>query len=299
MAIPADLPIPPELAVEVEPISDDDLDLYFDVMATTPGDGAGGPPEADLALAESVDRWQIDSDDLAEWALRKLAVAQEEVARLEQQALEWQRRIDEWFAQAAAPHRRRIAWATERLEDYALRLREAGGIATLTLPSGVLKTTVTKPAIEVADDAEVASWLETIDDREKAALWDDAMEAAGLALDSDEFVKRTPKVYVGPLRKVARIDERVLEHVAVVALGCDHELRVLVNGPDDLSVPQPGELMPCPVCPQDSLEGDQRRPVAAVVVEPVLEYVVVGPDGEAIPGAQVRPGGVTAKVETR
>jgi hypothetical protein len=309
VAIPAEVPIPPELAVDDEPFTDEELDTYFAVMDAGPNaelrpDGSADPDMADaVEVGHAVAGWRVEGDDRAEWALRKLAVSREEVSRLEQQAADWRRKIEAWFEQAAAPHRRRALWAIDVLEDYALRLREHGGPATLHLPSGTIKTTESKPAIEVVDDAEVASWLETIDGRltpEQAALWDEAMEAAGLAIDSDEFVKRTPKVYVGPLRKVARIDERIVQHRARVVFGdCEHVRMVELEAADDPALPVRGEVMACPICPQDSIDGDALRPVAEVELETVVALIVVGPDGLAIPGAQVRPGGVTPKVELR
>lgn len=300
MALTDDLPIPPELAVDTEPLSDDDLALYFDVRDTRPGDGSDGPPEEELATAEGVHRWRIEADDQAEWALRKLAVANEELRRLAEQAQEWQARIGAWFSQASARPQRTAAFMEERLADYGLRLREVGGPATLTLPSGVIKTSDRKPAVEVEDDAQLARYLDEMllpdsEQPEWLAAWSKATEGMEEPL---EVVKRTPKVFVGPLRKLVHVEERPTGQTRwLLTLSCDHELTKVTN-PEE-AAPQLGHDLACALCPGDVIEGETVVKIVALESVELTELLPIGPDGEPVPGASVRPGGIVPKVEAR
>lgn len=318
MALP-DFPLlPPELAVDSPPLTDDDLATYFAVMDAGPNAGMSHTGQEDPEMAEAVELgavvhgWRVEADDQAEWALRKLALANEELRRLAEQAQEWQARIGAWFQQAAHTHQRTAAYMEERLADYALRLREVGGPATLQLPSGTIKTTEQKPKVEVADDALLARMLDealaeptrALSEEDAAAYkaWRDAW--AKLVAEADqpvELVKRTPKVYVGPLRKLVRAEERPTGQTRwVLSLSCDHELATVTD--DDASEParpKLGEGLACSLCPTDSIDGETISTVVAIEEIKLTELVPVGPDGEPVPGAMVNPGGIVPKVEAR
>jgi len=132
------LPIPPELAVEVAPF------------------------EVELLDAESpaIPRWRIESDGEAEWSLRHLAEAQMSVSTVEEQAAEWRRRIDEYVDNAVKPMRRRAEFFRVHLEDYALRVREASGdeIKAVRLPSGDVQTHASAQRVEVWDAEGFTLW---------------------------------------------------------------------------------------------------------------------------------------------
>lgn len=302
----SDFPLPAELAVDEPPLSDEDLAVYFGRLDEQPD-----PDYAPLPASEStVGRWRVEADDQAEWALRKLALANEEMRRLAEQAQEWERRIRAWFQQAAATHERTAAFMEDRLADYALRLRAAGGPATLQLPSGTIKTTEQKPAVEVADDALLARILDealgepqrALDEDELARwrAWQEAWAKATAGMEEPlELVKRTPKVYVGPLRKLVHVEERPTGRERLtLTLACDHEAaEVIAAGAETDALL--GSLTACPLCPADSIDGEAMQVVVATQVEPLTELVPVGPDGDPVPGAQVRPGGITPKVEAR
>lgn len=306
MAMP-DIPIPAELAVEAEPLSDDELARYFDVHEAFTS--ASGLPEHMRPQPSETEagRWRIESDDAAEWALRKLAMARDEAARLREQADEWAARIEHWFVQAAREHVRTEAFMRERLEDYGLRRRDAGGAATLNLPSGTIKTTSSQPAVEVVDDATLALVLETalgeppraLSDEDAASYraWREAWDK--LVADSDEpveLVKRTPKVYVGPLRKLVRVAELPTGQTRwVLSLSCEHE-QIITTDDDDMGV-ELGDELPCSQCPGDPIDGAALSTLIAVEQQQLTELVAVGPDDEPVPGAGVKPGGVTATVK--
>lgn len=299
-----DLPIPPELALDDEPLTDTDLARYFDALQDAAGEAGVDAEQVAGWLAEQpgdqapnrVARFRIEDDNAAEWAMRKLALAQAEVAQLQAQAQEWADRIQHWFVQAARPHADTLVYMEERLADYGLRRRQAGGSATLNLPSGAIKTTSSSRAVEVADDEAVAAYVREVlhgTDADRAAAWREAIEAAELAVEGD-LVRTSHKVYVGPLRELARATEvQTGDYELVVVLGCGHTHSSVIPQVDDLSIPVRGELVGC----QGGCGSPQ--PVASTITKARTHQVVLGPDGREVPGAQVREGGITAKVVAR
>ena len=221
----AELPNLPELALVDEPLTDDDLDRYF---AMNEGTDQTMPLADDHA--RSVDGWRIEDDETADWALRKLAVAAVERQVLVEQADEYIARIRSWFDRVARKHERTMSFMENRLEDYGLRRREAGGAKTVELPSGVIRTSEAKPAAEVDDDEALAAYIERETDGRGDMAWAEAIRAAGF--DLDDMIQRTPKVYVGPLRKVVHVEE-----VREVTDDGEIVTRFAVLGPDGAEVP--------------------------------------------------------------
>ena len=301
MALP-DFPLPPELATDEPPLADEDLALFIEHGPTD--DEAFDHPEDYTEEAHRrarVQRWRVEDDDAAEWALRKMAVAGEELRRLREQADAWADRIQAWFDQAARTHARTVEVMEAKLADYGLRVREAGGPATITLPAGVIKTSSRSAAVEVEDDATVARYLDEVllPDAEQPA-WLAAWHKATEGMDEPlEVVKRTPKVYVGPLRKLVRVGEEDDGVDVRVSLACGHYQEFTTETVEDLGIPERGEVITCTVCPADSIDGDARVPVELVTMTLRKRPVAIGPDGEPVPGCTVRPAEVTAKVEAR
>lgn len=310
MALP-DLPIPPELAVDFEPFTDAELAMYFrhndsaaDLVAAleSPGDYI---PE--MAVAARVHGWRIEEEDQAQWALSKLALAEAEIARLREQADEWIARIVGWFDRNASQSQQTAGKMNELLEDYGVRMRLAGADATLSYPSGVIKTTLAKPQAEVVDDAVVADYLERVTTQPPPDASDEACARYRVWLQAVEkmetpwpdLIKRTPKVYVGPLRKLVRVGEDDDGYDLRVVLACGHLQESVVALVDDLAIPSRGEVLACRECPADPIEGDARSAVDLIILDARKRPVVVGPDGEEVPGLQVKPGGVTAKASAR
>ena len=304
MALP-DFPLPPELATDAPPLSDEDLALFIEHGPTD--DEAFDHPEDYTEEAHRralVQRWRVEDDDAAEWALRKMAVANEELRRLREQADAWADRIQAWFDQAARTHARTVEVMETKLADYGLRVREAGGPATISLPAGVIKTSERKPAVEVEDDERLAGFLaERLVDCDKDDDWFRAWEAAfpeaAVGNEPDPLVKVAHKVYVGPLRKLVRVGEAEDGWDVSVRLACGHYEEFVVPIVDDLSVPDRGEVVKCALCPVDSIDGEARVPVELVTMTLRKRPVPIGPDGEPVPGCTVRAGDVTVKVEAR
>ena len=142
MALPMEDPIPPELALDAEPLSEPELD------AVDQGEHA----------PDSVLRWQITDDGAAEWAMRKLADVQSKVTELQSRRDGWTAKIAAWFDQAAKPLSTRAEFFTAHLESYALRRREEDGTKTLRLPSGIVSTRQPGPRVVVRDEAAFRAW---------------------------------------------------------------------------------------------------------------------------------------------
>lgn len=307
----AELPIPPDLAVDTPPMTDDDLAAYFAVMDAGPNaELVNGPDHVDpdhaaaIEDAAHVHGWRVEADDQAEWAMRKLALAQSELRVMVEQRDEYVARIDQWLDRTSRQTRRTIAYMTERLEDYGVRRRDAGGAATLSLPSGVVKTSKAEPKVEVLDDEQLAIHVQSLievelamptGDPERPTPWADAYRAAGIE-SLDDLVRWNPKVYVGPLRKLAAVADRRAGTTITTTLACGHTLVHTTNAVDDDGDHAVGELVPCSLCPHDPIDGPQDQPVASVDAVPLTELVAVGPDGEPLPGAGVDLGGITPKV---
>lgn len=300
-----DLPIPAELAIDDEPIKQHELLMYLDAVHDAAGEASVDLHVAAQWLADDenamtvparVARWRCESDDAAEWAMRKLALAEAELSRLREQANEWAERIELWFRNAAREHERTADFMAERLRDYGLRRREAGGGATLELPSGVIKTTLSKPAVTVEDDAALYAAIAALDG-DALVEWSKAMQNA--EVEQHELTKIEHKVYVQPLRKLVKIVEKPDGNVLRIEFGqCDHVVTYdfLADGDD---VPAEGELLVCPDCPADPVDGEQRRPVRSAELVVQTKRVVVGPDGGELPGVVVTSESIDCTVKAR
>lgn len=314
--------LPPELAVDSPPFSDDDLLAYFDADDPTE-DGMRSFPQVEGA--DRVARWYITDDEGADWAGRKLARSTENLKRLAEQRDAYVRRITDWFAEVSRVDARTIAKMEALLEDYGFRVREAGGAATLTLPSVVIKSSAHQPTADVSDDELAAAYWEglfqrvfspagdepthdpdhpevrhdwLVDEQERQALADRITEALGEATPED-VVARKAKVYVGPFRRLVTLGQVPDGYRAVIMLTCDHVVDMPCDGLDDLAVPSPGEATTCTACPADPIEGWPSVHVREVEVSQVMRPAVLGPDGVEVPGTEVDPGGVTVKAKPR
>lgn len=297
-AVP-DFPMPPELALPAggEPYTLDEIDLYYDVMAVGPTDGRDEDP-GPVELGAEIHAWRIEADDQAEWAGRHLAVAAEELARLREQANEWAARIGFWFEQASKRPLQRVGFFEDRLADYAMRVREAGGPSTLTLPSVTVGTTLHKPAVKVEDDDRAAEYLiaarHMADDMNP---WGQAW--ATVDFDPDDLMCSTMKVYVGPLRKlvhVEEIEEPLWDWEVILECGHVRKSDAPVDQPDDFIIPDRGDVVRCPECTEGSAAAVT---VAAVVTRQRKRLAAVGPDGVEVPGCTVSEASVTATVKVR
>jgi hypothetical protein len=202
------------------------------------------------------DKWRITDDAAAEWALRRYAAADDEIAELNEQADTWRKQIDDWLAERTARPAATRAFFGQLLADYALRYREATGRATVILPSGAVPTRNESPKAVVADADAFVAWANE---------------------SMPEAVKRTP--LVSELRRRVAITETETGRT-IIDLSCGHGIIDTVAEPVGV-----GERVLCQVC-------DQPAAVVAVAPERTLQATVED-DGTVPPGVVVDPGGIT------
>ena len=104
----------------------------------------------------------VDTDQKADWAIRKLAVVRKKQA--ENQAIydaEVQR-ITEWLSAVNTALQRDALYFEAVLRPYALTQRTEGR-KSITLPHGTIKTTAGQPKIEFKDESAFIEWAKTND----------------------------------------------------------------------------------------------------------------------------------------
>lgn len=114
----------------------------------------------DLSDDESRDRWRIDNDELAAWALRKLAAAQEERDRIKRAAEAEKTRIDVWAADADRQVARDVDFFTARLVEYRrmLEAENPGLPKTYKLPAGSICRRLGSESVVVEDPESFTGW---------------------------------------------------------------------------------------------------------------------------------------------
>lgn len=267
-ALPDDR-IPPDLAVDEEPFTLDRLDVHMDDP---------------VALAPEVAAFQIDSDDLAEWAMAHVAEIDAGLRLLEEQTEARLARIRRHSEAASSRLLRRREFFEAHLVAYAreFRSRDPKRNKTLSLPSGRVSSVESQAEVTVRDDEAVAAWA-------RSTLPDDLIA---------QVVKVTTKVLVPQLRKHAEVAQRACG--IRLGLDCEHQLDVPLadeNGEATI-IPTGADDAPiwrCPFCEPDPIEGEPARTVvhAETLYEPVVRDALM----QEIPGAEVAPGRITFTVQ--
>jgi len=128
----------------------------------------------------------VDSDQKADWAIRKLAVIRRKQA--ENKAIYDAEiiRITEWLSTVNTALDRDAAYFEAVLTPYAL-LQRSEGRKTVTLPHGTLKTTAGQPKIEFKDESKFIEWAK-INDPALLKIKTDVDKTALKALITDEGV---------------------------------------------------------------------------------------------------------------
>lgn len=320
-------PLPPIDLTDAPPLSDADLDAYLswaedhpwheDPSDVDPLAEVAEAPDAyrdDLVAALPVYRWTIGSLADAEWAMARLAEAQGHLDVLNAQRTEWMRaaqdRIERWYARASRRSTHTVNVMAAKLERYALDQRAADPkVKSVPLPSGVVRTTESQPSAKVLDEAQAAIYVQSnievelgmpADDPDLPTPWADAYRASGIT-SLDALVRWDPKVYVAPLRKIVTVAEVPTgAETVVLDLSCGHDVSERFDATADAKAAESmaaalGGLTECPSCEPDPIEGPLMQHIVAVQRIPEMEWRVVGPDGEPVPGTTVDLGGVTAK----
>lgn len=272
--------LPPELGGP-EPLSAADVEALVTFAANDPDAGPVALP------SEEARRWRIEDDGAAEWAMRRLAMAEEDLARIAAQADEWRKPIDEWQDHQARRPNSAAAFFRAHLEGYALRVQDASGgdIKTVALPSGKVGTRENPARMAVDDPTVLLEW---------------AKEHAPQAV-----AERVP---LTALKEVAAVAEVVtLAKVTLSPCGCivawsrsnGPKFRALapvslsdaVRGPWLPGLPGLADGVECPECASEALTG--RIDVEATVNEPLTA------EGVRVPGVYVEPATVTATAKPR
>lgn len=113
----------------------------------------------EIGRPDDPDTFTVDSDNAADWVMRKAAKATAEIARIDAMAAERIETIARWAQDAKAAHESTLGWARGLLADYHQRvLSEDPKRKTLDLPTGRVKSRTLKAAPEVADVEAFLSW---------------------------------------------------------------------------------------------------------------------------------------------
>lgn len=106
--------------------------------------------------------WQINDDELAAWALRKIAAAEAEIARVRALADAEIARVQAFVEDGCTGPNRDVEFFKSKLVDYRRRLeRDRPDLAqTYKLPSGVLKRAKNPDRVQVVDPVAFTAWAE-------------------------------------------------------------------------------------------------------------------------------------------
>jgi hypothetical protein len=130
-------------------------------MTTQPEINEFDNPAVSSISAEN-EGFVVDTDQKADWAIRKLAVIRRKQA--ENKAIYDAEviRITEWLSTVNTTLDRDALYFEAVLTPYAL-LQRSEGRKTVTLPHGTLKTTAGQPKIEFKDESKFIEWAKTND----------------------------------------------------------------------------------------------------------------------------------------
>jgi hypothetical protein len=110
---------------------------------------------------EEREQFRIENDDMANWAIRKIAKARKEFAEAEQQAERETERIDAWLDGKRKAKERDEEFFTGLLTAYYLpQHMEDPQRKTFKLPAGAFQVRQQQPEFQ-RDDVELVKWLES------------------------------------------------------------------------------------------------------------------------------------------
>lgn len=222
---------------------------------------------AEDSLPERAQAWRIDGTGSAAWAMAHVARAEAALDDLTAQAVEWYGRIDAWLVHESAPHRRTKEFFEGQLQRYALDRREADPKArTLTLPDGKVSTTAKGAKVIVTDEDAVLAWAR---------------------INAPEAVKKKEVTTLGLTELRAYVKAHKITTLAWVTNSCG--CKVSVRDDEGLDLPEVGTLVEsCSECGAEALIG-RIEPLA-------FRWLATTEDGAHVPGVDVEPDSVTAKV---
>jgi hypothetical protein len=124
------------------------------------GDDGLAEVEGALGVERVRPRWRVDTDERADYALRRASMYEEDLARAESFARTQKDQIDRWLEQVTKPMRDGRDYFTGAAADYARRLREADPkFRTLPLPcGGKLTAHDGRGGVDVEDEEAFTAW---------------------------------------------------------------------------------------------------------------------------------------------
>lgn len=119
---------------------------------------AAGAAETD----RSEGRFVVQDDQTAEWAMRVVRAAADDIAEATHDLSVWQDQLERWFNQRTTRSRIITAYLGDMLSTYQRARREADERnKTLVLPSGRVKTSRPKNTVLVNDEDLALKWAKT------------------------------------------------------------------------------------------------------------------------------------------
>lgn len=112
----------------------------------------------DEIVQRQLDRFTVDDDQKAMWAMRKLRAVRQKVAENERIAAEEIERIKAWLAEANSAHERDLNYFTGLLTDYAARQRAEHDRKSIVLPHGKVSSRRGTTKIVVSDAEAFLAW---------------------------------------------------------------------------------------------------------------------------------------------
>lgn len=117
---------------------------------------------------EAREKWRIDGERTADWALRRLARGRDHMDRVRRLANEEHAAIDEWVARELERDERDERFFVGKLREWMEELRANGDDRkTISYPGGKLRRKAGRTRVEIDDEAALLAWLEEhVDDLE-------------------------------------------------------------------------------------------------------------------------------------
>ncbi len=107
--------------------------------------------DPDATLDDLPDTFVVDSDQLATWAMRKLAAAEEKITEANDLVAAEIDRLNRWLEQTTAKHYQDAEFFRGHLTMYALAQRALHDRKTIKTPYGDVKTRTGSPVVNVVD----------------------------------------------------------------------------------------------------------------------------------------------------
>ena len=109
-------------------------------------------------IIASHETFQVVDYSSANWTVERAQQATTEIARIQAQAAEWKRQIDEWEAKATAEYRQTVEYMQAVLEPFVRKELEGQKRRSVTFPAGIAGFRKGQGKLEYTDEAAVLAW---------------------------------------------------------------------------------------------------------------------------------------------